>query len=121
LDFFTPTKQIAHCGHATIATFVYLRELGLITKTESSKETIDGKREIYFDDDMAFMEQLAPSYKEVNHCIENFRGPIFQPGDDGYDEARMIYNAINDLKTPACHRTLHKCRRCHYSRKIWTC
>jgi len=24
LDFFTPTKQIAHCGHATIATFVYL-------------------------------------------------------------------------------------------------
>ena len=70
LDFFTPTKQIAHCGHATIATFVYLRELGLITKTESSKETIDGNRCIYFDGDMAFMEQLAPSYKEVNHCID---------------------------------------------------
>jgi PhzF family phenazine biosynthesis protein len=31
LDFFAPTKQIAHCGHATIATFIYLRELGLIT------------------------------------------------------------------------------------------
>jgi PhzF family phenazine biosynthesis protein len=70
LDFFTPTKQIAHCGHATIATFVYLRELGLITKSKSSKETIDGNRDIYFDGDMAFMEQVAPSYKEVNHCID---------------------------------------------------
>ena len=70
LDFFTPIKQIAHCGHATIATFVYLRELGLITKSKSSKETIDGNREIYFDGDMAFMEQVAPSYKEVNHSID---------------------------------------------------
>ena len=37
LDFFTPTKQIAHCGHATIAIFIYLRELGLITKTRIIK------------------------------------------------------------------------------------
>ena len=71
LVFFTPTKQIAHCGHATIATFVYLRELGLITKSRTSKETIDGNREIYFDGDMAFMEQVAPSYKEIDHCIDD--------------------------------------------------
>jgi len=71
LDFFTPTKQIAHCGHATIATFVYLRDLGLITKSRTSKETIDGNREIFFDGDMAFMEQLAPSYKEIDHCIDD--------------------------------------------------
>ena len=71
LDFFTPTKQIAHCGHATIATFVYLRELGLITKSRTSKETIDGNRDIYFDGDMAFMEQMAPSYKEIDHCIDD--------------------------------------------------
>ena len=24
LEFFTPTRQIAHCGHATVATFSYL-------------------------------------------------------------------------------------------------
>jgi PhzF family phenazine biosynthesis protein len=30
LDFFTPTRQIAHCGHATIATFSYLRQLNRI-------------------------------------------------------------------------------------------
>ena len=82
LDFFTPTKQIAHCGHATIATFVYLRELGLITKTESSKETIDGNREIYFDGDMAFMEQVAPSYKEVSHCIDAILSSLRIAADD---------------------------------------
>ena len=26
LDFFTPNRQIAHCGHATIATFSYLQQ-----------------------------------------------------------------------------------------------
>ncbi len=67
LDFFTPTKQIAHCGHATIATFVYLRELGRVTKSRTSKETIDGKREIFFDGGMAFMEQVSPNYSKVNN------------------------------------------------------
>ena len=28
LDFFTPSWQIAHCGHATIATFAYLQQAG---------------------------------------------------------------------------------------------
>jgi len=65
LEFFTPTKQIAHCGHATIATFVYLRALGRVTKSRTSKETIDGKREIFFDSGMAFMEQMPPKYSNV--------------------------------------------------------
>lgn len=40
LEFFTPTRQIAHCGHATIATFSYLRQVGRLTEGETSKETI---------------------------------------------------------------------------------
>lgn len=71
LEFFTPTRQIAHCGHATIATFVYLQKLNLIGKTRTSKETIDGKRDIYIDNDMAFMEQVAPKYIHINDHIEN--------------------------------------------------
>jgi len=71
LDFYTPTRQIAHCGHATIATFSYLQQLGRIGKPTSSKETIDGNRNIFIDCDMAFMEQLAPSYKEVDHHMES--------------------------------------------------
>jgi PhzF family phenazine biosynthesis protein len=71
LDFFTPKRQIAHCGHATIATFSYLQQLGRIGKPATSKETIDGDRNIFIDGDMAFMEQLAPSYKEVDHFMES--------------------------------------------------
>ena len=72
LDFFTPTRQIAHCGHATIATFSYLQQLGKIGKSATSKETIDGNRNIFIDGDMAFMEQLAPSYKKIDHRKDVF-------------------------------------------------
>jgi len=65
LDFFTPNKQIAHCGHATVATFSYLKQIGALQKERSSKETIDGKRNIELIGDLAFMEQLAPKYKDV--------------------------------------------------------
>jgi len=71
LDFYTPTRQIAHCGHATIATFSYLQQLGRIKKADPSKETIDGNRNIFIDGDMAFMEQLAPSYKEIDHRMDS--------------------------------------------------
>ncbi len=62
LEFFTPIKQIPHCGHATIATFFYLRQQGLIKDSRSSKETIDGCRTILFDGDDPFMEQGAPTF-----------------------------------------------------------
>jgi PhzF family phenazine biosynthesis protein len=71
LEFFTPTKQIAHCGHATIATFSYLKETGVIKKNNSSKETIDGTRNIYFEGNNAFMEQKAPSYQIPKDHIQN--------------------------------------------------
>ncbi|AXT58188.1 PhzF family phenazine biosynthesis protein [Aquimarina sp. AD1] len=67
LDFFTPTKQIAHCGHATVATFSYLKQIGLLKNDSSSKETIDGRRKIEIIGDLAFMEQLVPKYTDVNN------------------------------------------------------
>jgi len=65
LDFFTPTRQIAHCGHATIATFSYLAQSELIKSQSSSKETIDGTREILIQGDLAFMEQKPPIYLDI--------------------------------------------------------
>lgn len=62
LEFFTPSRQIAHCGHATIATFALLAQQGLVTGPESSKETIDGTRRILLRGEAAFMEQRAPQY-----------------------------------------------------------
>jgi PhzF family phenazine biosynthesis protein len=68
LEFFTPTKQIAHCGHATIATFSYLKKMNKITADHSSKETIDGIRTIIFTNGLAYMEQKSPVYHEpVDH------------------------------------------------------
>ncbi|WP_291966771.1 PhzF family phenazine biosynthesis protein [Maribacter sp.] len=67
LDFFTPTKQIAHCGHATVATFSYLKQIGSLKNDSSSKETIDGSRKIELIGDLAFMEQLAPKYTDVSN------------------------------------------------------
>ena len=65
LDFFTPNRQIAHCGHATIATFSYLRQLGKIEGETTSKETIDGTRLIRMVGNSAYMEQLQPTYRQV--------------------------------------------------------
>ena len=62
LEFFTPNRQIPHCGHATIASFSYLKQIGRVASSHTSKETIDGTRDIFIDGDMAFMEQRAPRY-----------------------------------------------------------
>lgn len=67
LDFFTPNKQIAHCGHATIATFSYLSQQGIVKGPKSSKETIDGNRDIYLKGEVAYMQQLAPKYFPLPH------------------------------------------------------
>ncbi|WP_432452664.1 MULTISPECIES: PhzF family phenazine biosynthesis protein [unclassified Agarivorans] len=72
LDFFTPNRRIAHCGHATIATFSYLAETGRITQGESSKETVDGSRKIMIKNGAAYMEQVAPTY--LNHRDWNPKG-----------------------------------------------
>lgn len=60
LDFFTPTRRIPHCGHATIATFAHLSAAGRVSGPCTSKQTVDGIRRIRLDGDRAFMEQTSP-------------------------------------------------------------
>ena len=62
LDFFTPTRRIAHCGHATIAAFALMRTEGRVLDGPMSKQTIDGPRRIHVRDGAVFMEQQAPRY-----------------------------------------------------------
>jgi len=62
LDFFTPNMRIAHCGHATVAAFSFLAELGRVPEGETSKETVDGPRKIIIKEGAAYMEQKAPKY-----------------------------------------------------------
>ena len=70
LEFFTPTRQIAHCGHATIATFALLRQMGRVGEGRLSKETIDGNRDILIDGEMAFMEQRGLEYTQIAAASE---------------------------------------------------
>jgi len=90
LDFFTPTRQIAHCGHATIATFSYLRQLNRIAEGTTSKETIDGNRDIFIDGAMAFMEQIAPRYIDVEDQIERIFHSLGMTDDDLMANARPV-------------------------------
>lgn len=71
LDFFTPNRRIAHCGHATIATFTYLAELGRVSEGETSKETVDGPRKIVIKNGAAYMEQLAPEYRAPDDWLKD--------------------------------------------------
>lgn len=65
LDFFTPTRRIAHCGHATIAAFALMRAEGRISNGPTSKQTVDGPRRIHVREGAIFMEQQAPCYPEL--------------------------------------------------------
>lgn len=113
LEFFTPTRQIAHCGHATIATFCYLRQIGLLPNDQTSKETIDGRREILMQGDMAYMEQSAPSYVELDpaHRLRALDSLGLEPSDLLEGAEPFVVNTGNSyliigLKDPASAKSL---------------
>jgi PhzF family phenazine biosynthesis protein len=110
LEFFTPTRQIAHCGHATIATFTYLKQQGLIKSDHSSKETIDGNRDIYFKNGFAYMEQKAPTYVNVENEMTEILASLHLSNTDllqGYSPS--IVNTGNSfLIVPVSNSTVLK-------------
>jgi PhzF family phenazine biosynthesis protein len=66
LDFFTPTKRIPDCGHATVAAFSVIKERHP-ELTETSKKIETGIRKILIEGTKVFMEQPFPS----NHPVKN--------------------------------------------------
>src|SRR5262245_1515641 len=55
LEFYTPTRQIRHCGHATVGTFARLAQTGLLERKEVVNESVDGPRRIRIQDERAFL------------------------------------------------------------------
>ena len=105
LEFFTPTGKIPHCGHATIATFSYLAQLGQVGAGPSSKETIDGTRAIFIAGDMAFMEQTAPRYTPLTRTTVDPDAVLASLGLTANDllpgQAMMVVNTgVNCLVIP---------------------
>lgn len=64
--FFTPKSEVDLCGHATIATFYLLKDLGTVRLGKYTQETRAGVLPIIIrENGMIFMEQKLPEYGEV--------------------------------------------------------
>lgn len=66
LRYFSPKKEVELCGHATIATFHTLAEVGFIRKKELLMETAAGILEIEILGRSVFMEQARPVFRDVD-------------------------------------------------------
>ncbi|HPE00136.1 MAG TPA: PhzF family phenazine biosynthesis protein [Bacillota bacterium] len=75
--FFTPTSEVDLCGHATMATFNLLRDLGVIKIGLYTQETKAGILSLDVREDIILMQQPKPifsevlSYEEVATCFSN--------------------------------------------------
>ncbi|MBO8161049.1 MAG: PhzF family phenazine biosynthesis protein [Thermosipho sp. (in: Bacteria)] len=66
LEYFTPVSEIDLCGHATIATFCVLKELGFVKSGNTYiAATNVGKLKITLDNEIIFMEQAKPELGEI--------------------------------------------------------
>ncbi len=65
VEFYTPNAEVNLCGHATIATFSLLGQLGLITNGSFLQETKAGVLNVNYFDGMVMMEQTSPVYDKV--------------------------------------------------------
>lgn len=77
VQFFTPLEEVDLCGHATIATFKLLSDLGYIQDGIYRQETKAGILEVYTVNDKVMMQQTLPSFhgkvpfEEINKCFDN--------------------------------------------------
>ncbi len=75
--FFTPISEVDLCGHATIATFNLMRNLGILQEKKYTQETKAGILNIDVKKDMVFMEQPSPIFsetiekKDIASCFKN--------------------------------------------------
>ena len=92
--FFTPTKEVDLCGHATISTFHVLRSLDIIGDSVYTQETKAGILKINVILGQVYMQQLTPSYisevsqEEISTCFKHI----------SYDDTLKPYVVSTGLK-----------------------
>lgn len=90
IRFFTPTDEVDLCGHATIASFQALMDLGLVSSNGTYRmETKAGSLPIEIRDSFIMMEQAKPQFGkqyqsqgELEELAELFCIPVSWIGDD---------------------------------------
>lgn len=66
LRFFTPVDEVDLCGHATIATYSLLHQLGKVSAGHYRQELLAGKLDIAIGEDgLISMEQSIPNYGDT--------------------------------------------------------
>ncbi|MBN2604854.1 MAG: PhzF family phenazine biosynthesis protein, partial [Bacilli bacterium] len=76
--FFTPTNEVDLCGHATIATFNLMRDLGVINEGIYCQETKAGVLNLDVQSDFVYMQQNNPlyaeilNYEDIKNCFKNY-------------------------------------------------
>lgn len=100
--FFTPTVEEPLCGHATVATWSLLHQMGKVTAGIYTQETGAGVLQIQITDDgLVFMEQApARFYEEIN--IDELTGLLGVSTDDFHAtlRPRIVSTGIKDLLVP---------------------
>ncbi len=84
--FFTPTSEVDLCGHATIATFNLLKQIGRINSGVYSQETKAGILKLDVFKDIVYMQQPRPIYdrflpfETIINCFEDIEfHPVLKP------------------------------------------
>ncbi len=101
LQYFTPTKEVTLCGHATIATFSTLKLLNILDKANCTIETEAGIFNIHVKDDgLVLMEQNRPTYLEVLNS-DIFTGCIMERDFIDYRfPIQIVSTGLNDIMLP---------------------
>lgn len=82
LEFFTPTRQIAQCGHATVAAIQAMSRAGLIRKDEIEIDTLTGKRKVRLLGKKVYLQQTAPEFENAGIPIEIIAEILGCPADE---------------------------------------
>lgn len=101
LRFFTPTEEVDLCGHATIASWSYLHQQGLIGQGDYTQETKAGVLKINIDKDLVYMQQTAAHlYDQVDRAEI---APLLGIDVDDFDERfkpQIVSTGLKDLLVP---------------------
>ena len=105
LEYFTPATEVPLCGHATIASFVVMRDKSLLDKDEYTIETKSGDLSVILDGDMVLMQQNKPEFYEtlsvmdVSKCFDIDVASDKLPIEIGSTGLRDIILPVKDLAT----------------------
>jgi len=105
--FFTPTTEIDLCGHATIATWSLLHQLGKMPKGVYTQETGAGILAVDVQDELTFMEQAKASFYEAIPAAEiaPLLGITVQECSKTL-QPRIVSTGVKDLLVPIADKAV---------------